>query len=243
MLILLTLIINNCKTTIPNSYKYNEINSIKIKYKPININDSITRIYFKTDKENLLHYRRDKSDSLDIKFMIILYLTKLEDEQPIVYKYNMKNIKNKNGVLLDYFDIKVDDGYKYNARLEFFDVNRNFKYSSFIFINKTGKINEDYFLIKDSSENIIFNSFVKANQKIKLECTHKDYQEFKLEYYQRGHKQNIFEYNNDFDSSFIVKSKSFISLKKEGLYVAKKDEKTIFYILCVNDGLSQYYDC
>ena len=216
-------------------YNYDAIKPIDISYKPININDSITRIYFKVNNKNLLKSKNSQTDSFDFKSSINIYLQKIGNEYDKI-KSHSHNIKQGNyeETVIDYFDIKIDSG-KYNVHMEIFDRNRNFKYSDFLVINKTYQINKDYFLVKDSSENVIFNTFINQEQKAKLECKFDGYNEFEMQYYKLGYDDSKIN-SNKYDSTFLIKTDSLIKFNKEGLYTIKHNDNVIFFILCVYDG-------
>ena len=183
------LILLGCVTIEDASYDIDPKMAIAMKpeFSIFHHSDNESTIYFKLKTEDILYTRNDRSKpfNANLKLAYALYNETgktLIDSGSILWKdfYTKQKKEFIDTNLL--FQLSINN--KAKLKLSLTDINRLRIYEKLVDINKRDIFNRQFYLLKDTSGNILMNNFFKGSQVIRL---HNNY---------LSNKQIFMNYNN-----------------------------------------------
>ncbi len=171
------LILLGCVTIEDASYDIDSKMAIAMKpeFSIFHHSDNESTIYFKLKTEDILYTRNDRSKpfNANLKLAYALYNESgktLIDSGSILWKdfYTKQKKEFIDTNLL--FQLSINN--KAKLKLSLSDINRLRTYEKLVDINKKDIFNRQFYLLKDTSGNILMNNLFKGSQVIRLHKTY-----------------------------------------------------------------------
>jgi GWxTD domain-containing protein len=143
------------------------INLLNPDFELFNLNDSVSKLYFKVNSQNILYARKnnDTAFSANVAVKYVLYQYPGEtiiDSATILFKDYEGQEKYKS--LEGDINLKTPQPLKYKIDIRVIDLNKSQFFEKTLFLNKENKFNAHNFLLLDTNLNVLFNKTVKLNQ-------------------------------------------------------------------------------
>ncbi|GAB4249419.1 MAG: hypothetical protein Kow0079_02090 [Vicingaceae bacterium] len=143
------------------------INLLNPNFELFNLNDSVSKLYFKVNSHNILYARKnnDTAFSANVAVKYVLYQYPGEtiiDSATILFKDYEGQEKYKS--LEGEINLKTPQALKYKIDIRVIDLNKSQFFEKTLFLNKENKFNAHNFLLLDTNLNVLFNKTVKLNQ-------------------------------------------------------------------------------
>ena len=170
---LLVFFLSSCNVSKPTNYSFEATkNSLHPQFLVYHHSNDLSELYFKVNSEDLLYSRKNISEPFSAQLLL----------EYVIYKKNYKEILDSGSfTMMDkYLDNKkpeIDTNFHFkflfselgNIDVKITDVNRSRSYFETITIDKLKVSNRQFFILKDSSGNIIFNNYFNSGQTVFIE--------------------------------------------------------------------------
>lgn len=172
ILILLGLL-SACSVTqnISNNFMENDLNAIHPSFKIYHSNEFLSTIHYEFSSSELLYTRESKNSLFQSKINIKYSVFEENNKTPIDTGSVMifdKVVDVKNEHVVGYFEIDFPFQKKGHIKLEARDENRGRSVKFFHHIDKLNDFNEQFFLLKDSSNNVIHDNYISSENDITI---------------------------------------------------------------------------
>lgn len=177
---LIAIIIAGCapsnKMTYENlAYLYkNERGRPEIQFRPFNVDDTITRMYFKTKLQDYLYVRNKPGEPFTARLKIHFELydsfetNEIIDSASLIYTDTRHYRKDYD--LIEYFNVRANHGDDYILVVDVEDLNRGNTYTSIHKIWKESYTGPHYLLPVTPKGNPIFVNYFSPGQPFQLKC-------------------------------------------------------------------------
>ena len=171
LFMVVSLLLNSCITTnnITNNFMENDINSIHPAFKIYHKNESKSLINYQLNTSELLYTRVNKNSpfqsKVKIQFSVFDNSNKTAIDTGTIYIIDKVNNEKQN-YISGTFDFDFSINKKGYIKLELRDENRGRTVKEFIYIDKINHYNDQFFLVKDSTNNILYNSFISDENQV-----------------------------------------------------------------------------
>ena len=129
--------------------------------------DSLTKVFFEVQNDNLLYKRPDTSNSFYAKVRVSYKVYPEKNSKKIIdsSSFYINDFSKDEAVmpksLNSEFNVKTEFGKSYYVELETVDINKKIRYKNELVINKMNRFNRQNFLIYSHGKIIFRNHFLK----------------------------------------------------------------------------------
>ncbi len=163
--------LNACVVTqnISNNFMENSLNTIHPSFKIYHSNEFLSTLFYEFHSNELLYTRESKNSlfqsKVKLRYSVFEEGNKIAiDTGSVMIIDEVGDVKNQE--IAGFFKFNFPTQKKGYVQLEARDENRGRSVKSFNYIDKLNDFNEQFFLVKDSSENLIYNNYLSNEKKI-----------------------------------------------------------------------------
>jgi GWxTD domain-containing protein len=172
-ILLILWLLNACVATqnISNNFMENDLNTINPSFKIYHSNEFISTIFYEFNSSELLYTRESKKSlfqsKVKLKYSVFEEGSKTAiDTGSVIIIDEVVDVKNEHIEGFIEFDFPFQKkGY---VKLEARDENRGRSVKFFNYIDKLNDYNEQFFLVKDSLQNTIYNNYISNEKEITI---------------------------------------------------------------------------
>ena len=217
------------------SYLYDQKKvGLRPDFRVFHLNDSISRIYYRIENQNLL-YRKD-SESLSYKALFELQykLTFGSRDEYLLdtarFQFEDAMFEPSGKVINGYFDLKTSEATEAQMNLQILltDQNRDQSFLNYIIIHREGPMDYQNFLLTDTLDQVIFKNHLPTGIPFKIKYLDSTKSIFFLSHYQNEFPLAKPPYSGSTEETFSIDPKS--TLKVNLNKTIRLNEKGIFHL-------------
>ncbi|MCF8302513.1 MAG: GWxTD domain-containing protein [Bacteroidales bacterium] len=158
-----------------------------IQFRPFNVSDSVTRIYFKTKMQDYLYAREKPGEPFQAKIQVHFELYDSFESDEIIdsasLEYTDSRHYKKDYKLIEYFNVNAEFEDDYILVIDLKDMNRGYTYTTIHEIYKSSYSDPHYFIPLTPKGNPIFVNYFSSGQPFQLKCGAPEHEQIYMGYY------------------------------------------------------------
>lgn len=218
------------------SYLYNhDLNELHPKFKVVNIKDSVSRLFFKIDGDELLYTKKQGDNSFSANFSISYTLLPAFEAREVLdsgsFAFENRIEKPGGKEFISFIDFDTPHNAKFLVKASLTDINRNILTSSFINVDHSQRNSRNnFYLKKKGADYPLFTEYLD-NDDYALFHKDKSVTRFYVRYFRSDYPLaappfaivNPKAFDFKADSVFFIEPGTTLKLRSEGIYHFQAD--------------------
>ncbi len=202
------------------------------------VNDSITRVYYRVNSNNLLYMRNGESVAyraiFSLKYIMVSSFEDINVLDSGGFTVQDMEMEPPQKALTGSFEIKtknLPENRQFVLHLTMADLNRKVSFENFLRINKKKEQSRENFLLTDTTGNVIFKNHISTGAPFYLSYNKLNAGKYYVSYYKRDFPLALPPYSTssqesfslDPDTTYMVNADQPLLLDKNGFYHFRLD--------------------
>lgn len=220
------------------NYVYNPKDlALRPNFQVFHISDSISRIYYRVNSNNLLYMRETEGQPYKASFILNYNLVPSFENVAIIdgggFTFTDKEMSPPQKAIIGFFDVKTDMSthQQFVLRLVMTDVNRQINFENFLRLDKSGRTTAQNYLLTDTSGNVLFKNHVPTDVPFKINFGNKPISNFYVSHYSREFPLALPPYSSaapesfelEPDTTYQVRAGETFTVAENGFYHFRVD--------------------
>lgn len=243
LFVLPLLMVNSC--TSKRGFQAHNINyvydtkdlALRPNFKVFHLNDSLTRVFYRVNSNNLLYMRESEGQPYKASFNLNYSLVSSFEEVTILdsgkFTFTDREDAPPKKSIIGSFDVKTKVDFPKDCvlRILMTDKNRQVNFENFLRLEKKDEINSQKFLLRDTLGNILFKNHVPTNIPFQIDRGEIAATKYFVSFYKRKFPLALPPYSSaapesfelDPDTTYQVNANSNMTLPESGFYHFRLD--------------------